>query len=555
MRRALRPFRLLLPLLALAAVAPAAYAADASAPVATTARTTRVSYLSGATVYIEAGRLDGLAVDDTVTVLRESRTIATLKVTVVSGHHASCATLASADTVRVGDTARYQARAIAVPAAGTAAADSAAAAIPGAAGDTTASRPPAAPLAAMSTAAVTTPRLRPRLSGRIGASGLFVDQEGGGGFRRPALDVRADGRDLGPGLDVMFDMRSDRVMGVGSTPSAAAVARVYRGSVAWHDAPGRWRVTAGRQNSAALTSVSLFDGALVEANGARYGGGVFAGTQPQPVTLGFSSDIFQAGVFGAMRSLAGGTRRWTLTAGGITSTASGEPNRDFLFAQAFWSDARTLVSAAQEVDVMRGWRADSASSTFSPTSTFLVARYRFSGLVSVDGGYDARRNVRLYRDRVTPETEFDDAFRQGAWGGLTLDPRHGLRVQGDVRRRFGDEADRATTVNGSVEWYDLGPWRARLRARGSDYSSERTSSRLWSFGAGADLAPTAHLELSGGSRSTEDHRFDLTDRSQWLGLDADVGLFLRWYLVGSFSRERRDTGDLTQSYLGLSWRF
>ena len=53
----------LLPL-ALFAAPPVVHAGADPAPGATVARTTRVSYLAGTTVYIEAGRLDGLAVDD-----------------------------------------------------------------------------------------------------------------------------------------------------------------------------------------------------------------------------------------------------------------------------------------------------------------------------------------------------------------------------------------------------------------------------------------------------------------------------------------------------------
>ena len=558
MRRALRIPLLLLVLATAPAGSRAATGTPASA--ATIARTTRVSYLSGASVYIEAGRLDGLATGDTVTVTRETRSIARLIVTVVSGHHAACDTLVTTDTLRVGDPVRYLARALAVPVS-DAAADSAAAAIPGAAADTTDKtvvRLPAAVMAAMATVnGGTAPATRPRarLRGRIGASGLFVDQDAGGGFRRPALDVRVDGRDLRGGFDAIVDMRSDRVVGVGSTPSAEAVARVYRGSLAWHDVTGRWRATAGRQSSTAFSSVSLFDGALLEATGARYGAGLFFGTQPQPVTLGFSSAIAEGGLYASVRSLAGHPRRWSVAFGGVSSTESGQPNRDFLFAQGLYQDARTMLSYTQELDVMRGWRADSSSSTLSPTSAFMMARVQITRAVAVDGGYDGRRDVRLYPDRITPETQFDDRFRQGAWGGLTVEPTHGVRLQGDVRQRFGAVEDRATTWTGSAEVYDIGPWRARARARGSDYTSDHNDNQLWSFGLGANPLPTFHAELSAGTRVTSDRLFDLTARSQWLSLDGDYALLLRWYLVGSFEREHGDDGSLSQSYLGLSWRF
>jgi hypothetical protein len=205
--------------------------------------------------------------------------------------------------------------------------------------------------------------------------------------------------------------------------------------------------------------------------------------------------------------------------------------------------------------VLRGWRAEGVSGALSPTSAFAVARVQLDRVFAVDAGYDGRRDVRLYPDRVTPETQFDDRFRQGAWLGLTAEPTHGVRVQGDVRQRFGSADDRATTWTGSAEWYGLGPWRARVRMRGSDFTSTQTASQLWLFGLGADPLTTLHLEVAGGTRATTDHVFGLTDRSQWASVDGDLALALRWFLTGSFSRERGDTGVLTQSYLGLSWRF
>ncbi|MFI5370265.1 MAG: hypothetical protein ACHQ52_01815 [Candidatus Eisenbacteria bacterium] len=524
-------------------------ATDATSAPGTAVRTTRVSYLAGASVYIEAGRLDGLAAGDTVVVVRDGGQVASLRVTVLSGHHAACDTLSTTAAPRTGDTVRYTARAIAVPATTGAAADSAVAAIPGAAADTVAASP------AMPVLVAVPPPPPPRLRGRIGASGLFVDQGEAGGFRRPAFDMHLDGRNLHGGFDAALDMRSDQVVGTGATPSEAAVGRVYRGSLSWHDRDGRWRVTGGRQSSASLSSVSLFDGALAEVNGRRFGAGVFAGTQPEPTRLKFSTAIFEQGLFGVVRSLPGQPRRWSVIAGGVSSSDSGQTNRDFVFAQGSYQDARTVLSYTQEVDVLRGWRAEGASSTLSPTSAFAVARVQATRVVAVEAGYDGRRDVRLYPDRVTPETQFDDRFRQGTWGGITFEPARRVRLQGDVRQRFGSADDRATTWTGSAEWYGLGPWRARLRARGSSYSSDATGSQLWTFGLGADPLTTLHIEVAGGTRATTDHLFGLTDRAQWTSVDGDLALFLRWFLTGSFSRERGDTGDLTQSYLGLSWRF
>ena len=57
------------------------------------------------------------------------------------------------------------------------------------------------------------------------------------------------------------------------------------------------RLSVGRQYSAALSSVSLFDGVTAELNRSRWGLGPFGGLQPDASTMGYSSDIREAGAY------------------------------------------------------------------------------------------------------------------------------------------------------------------------------------------------------------------------------------------------------------------
>jgi len=278
----------------LAGVSLAGVAAAAPAPA-----TAKVSYLAGGSVYVAAGRKDGLAVGDTVLVERDGRAIAWLRVASLSSHRASCDTLRTVERVLVGDPVAFTSRA-AAPARGAA--------------------PPGVPAPATRAA-------RPaRLHGRLGARFLTVDTDGPGTIRQPALDLRFDGTDVGGlPLDVGLDLRGRRVtfQRPGGGTETDDRTWVYRLSAAAHDSPGRWRLTVGRQISPALSPVNLFDGALAERRGARWSAGLFTGTQPEPLRMGLSGDVVEGGGFVEWHQPAASQERWSVSGGAVSSHQSG----------------------------------------------------------------------------------------------------------------------------------------------------------------------------------------------------------------------------------------
>lgn len=524
---------------ALAAL-PAAASAQGAAPAAAagTPAVTRISYLTGASAYLDAGRDDGLLEGDTLTVERDGRAIARLRVTFLSTRRSACDTLSVAEALRVGDTVRFLARAPAAPA--VAAADSAAAT----------AAAPAAPR----------PRRAVPLHGRVGARMLTVNNEGAtsGRLSQPSFDFRLDGTDVGgSSLDLSVDARTRRTTRTlpDGTLESDASTRVYRASASLHDPSGKRRMTLGRQTSPTIASVSIFDGALAELAVSRVTVGAFSGTQPDPVHDGFSGTVFQHGAFLAMRQRPNAPRRWTLAAGGVTSRSHGEINRDFLFAQGDWTSGRTSASIAQEFDVYRGWRRGAGDPGFSPTSTFAMARIQVHPAVSVRTGYDNRRSVRLYRDRETPETQFDDRYREGGWLGANVDLGRHARIDGDARVRAGSAAERSHSWSAGGELTRLPLFSSTLRARWSQFTSDPTESRLLSGSLGLDPLPTVHLELAVGDRATTDRVGGGRESVRWWGTDLDLSLARRWYASGSFERDRGGSEDLTQANAGLSWRF
>jgi hypothetical protein len=493
----------------------------------------RVSYLSGGTVYLDAGRDAGLAEGDTVTVSRDGKVVARLRVAALSSQRASCDTLAVLVPLRVGDAASFTARAV----------PPVAAALP----DT--GVPPVTPTSRTSSR---------RIHGRVGARFLNVDHQEAGDYQLPQLDLRLDAAGLGAGhVDLAADIRARRITRTTTAGGSSSDddGRVYRLSAAVHDPRDAWRLTVGRQISPFLASVSLFDGVLAQVGRERWGVGAFAGAQPEPASLGLSDRILQAGGYAEWRSPRLAERRWSATLGGAHSTDDGEVNRDFLFAQGFYRDRRLSGWFAQEVDLNAAWKQDQGDPAVSWTSTYLSARAELTRALVIHGGYDNRRSVRLYRDRETPETEFDDHYRQGVWGGMSLEPGGAMRLGGEWRTTLGGPEPEARSWSATAETWRGLPLRGRLRARWSDLTSDALHSTLLALGAGFDLHPSAHVEIAGGTRGSEDRASGTRTDATWESLDLDVTLGRHWLLTGSVENVHGDVERLLQEYVGLSWRF
>ena len=536
-----------------------------AAPAATSATTpawlstAHVTYRVGGSVYVDIGELDGLAAGDSLEVERGAAHVGWLRARDVTPHLAACDTLEDRGGIVLGDGVRWRPHAV-VPGGGVAASAAVGAATldgvsnsPAVSDSTVASRP--APAATRGAASM---RPHAPVRGRVGLSAWSTQDAAGGRYFQPALDARIDARGLAGGtVDAALDVRGrGTVPGSGSTVARRDFgARFYRTSVAWHNVQGTRRLTVGRQFATSFSSVSLFDGAVAELVGRRFGGGLLFGAQPDPALLQPSFDLVEAGAFVEAHAAPGGTARWSAVLGGVTSSEGGETNRDFLFVQGFYQDRRTMFTLAQEVDIARGWRKQFQQSTLALTSTYANARVVVARQVTALAGYDSRRNVPLYRDRNTPETEFDDALRNGGWLGVSILPTPALRVDGDVRRRFGEGVDRSTAWSAGADWTLARVRGLRLRARVAHSSTDALTTRIYSGGIECSPSASTTVGVSGGERQTEDALATLSERAPWWTVDADVAVALRWSIAGSFERQGGDAGSSGQGYLGFGYRF
>lgn len=509
--------------------------ADAAAQSTRTADSTRVgwttvTYLTGGSVYLDAGTRAGLAEGSRVEVVRRGVVIAELAVAFISSNRSSCTITRSTQMPVIGDSARFTITVQQVT--------------------------PAVPTGATS---ISRPRPAGNLRGRVGVRYFQTEYAStvSTAVTQPALDARLDGQQLGGSpLGLTVDIRANRTRrATSSGTNQAADTRVYQAAVHLDGAMGPGRITFGRQFATALSPVGLFDGVAADYTWRHTGAGLFAGSQPDAATFGYSSEIREYGAWLRLHNAPGDRGVWSLTTGAIGSYGRDAVNREFLYAQGLFVNRVLSLYASQELDYNRGWKADAESTTTTPTATFATARIAIGPALSVNAGYDNRRSVRLYRDFLSPELEFDDSFRQGAWGGAQLSLGH-LLAGFDTRTSRGGPSGASDSWTASAGLTRLTRIGAGVRLRATRYKGALLEGELQS--ASVEIQPSGRfrLDVNGGMRK------DLTplggaERStlRWLGTDFDVGIGRQVFLTLSTYSERGPDGRMQQYFGSLSYRF
>ena len=189
------------------------------------------------------------------------------------------------------------------------------------------------------------------------------------------------------------------------------------------------------------------------------------------------------------------------------------------------------------------------------SATYLNLRYRFTDGFSVRAGYDNRRNVRLYRDRETPETEFDDDYRTGVWAGTSYRFAGHYRVGADYRNSTGGTRGDSDQVTGTFGVYGLTQRRIGAGLRLTHYASDLLEGDLISAYGSVHLSRAVRLQVSAGLREEKDSFDSGPQEETWYGLDLDWQLGRRWYVLGSWNRETGDLEEIDNLYTALSFRF
>jgi hypothetical protein len=517
-------------------------AAHAMEPLAELSGRASITYVTTSSAYLDAGSDLGLRIGDVLPVVRGDVAVTTLEVTAISSRRASCRRLDASVALVPGDVVYFRRQAME-----TRPDSSPSIASPGP-GSSGASMPSLGGLRRLG------------IRGRVGLRyfALYNEAAFGSDFSQPGVDLFLEGRGIGKSpIGVFADVRADRTIRTASdgADEKRTRTRTFRLSSEWRS-PSGWRVEVGRQPCSSLSSIGIFDGGQAALSRERWGAGVFAGTQPDPQNWGLSSRIRELGAFTELRGPSSRVNRWLVGIGLIASRDEGAINRDYAVVQARYIDPRISMSLAQELDWNHGWKRDVEKRSIDLTSTFATLRFPLGERLSLNAGYDNRRTVRLARDRSTPETEFDEDFRQGVWGGTAVRFAATGSAEWSVRHRTGGSGGETTSSTLSLRC-DWSRWHeAAVGGRSTYYTGDRAQGWLHSATTGLSLGGRARLEATGGWRT--DRSNDVLSDSQrvtWASLDLECPLANPWYLLLSTERTWGESEKNLQVYASSVLRF
>lgn len=495
-------------------------------------REAKVTYFTGTTLYLNAGGEEGLASGVVLTVMRGREVVATCTVGQVSTHKATCSIERSLLEPAVGDVATFVGESV----------------------------PEVVAEAAKPRAARSRSGRRPGIRGRVGVRYLFVhDRENEhSDYSQPALDLRIDGSRIG-GSAWGFDLdararRTKRELAGGGSESENRT-RVYRAAVSREGSADPFSFAVGRQFSPPVAAVSVFDGVSAEYARSRWAIGLISGSQPDPVDYGYSGEIRDHGVYVRFDNDPAARYRFAVSTGLIGSYQESEVNREFLYVQTRFYGPKLSFYATEEIDYNRDWKAEAGEDAVSVTSTYANVDLRATSWLSLRAGYDSRRNVRLYRDFINPEIEFDDSFREGMWVGLTTRFAGRLSLGLDARSNLGGSAGRSAAYTATFGASRL-LRRFDLRARSTRYENDLETGWLHSLTGGAYFGQRLHVQIGGGLRNERALSGTASaDDSVWLNADLDLALGRHWYWIVSADRTTGDVDSTDQYYSGISYRF
>ncbi len=461
----------------------------------------RVKYISAEAVYVDAGREDGLAIGDTLKVVRRRRLVALLVVEHLASRSAACRVLRRGGRIRVGDVVLFR--------------------------GTISGRPPPAgrskqgqkspekqaelgPGGSRRPVARRTVR-RPsanRISGDFALQTYWQRDMQGGGLStlEPSLSGRLVVRNLG-GTGMMLRLRHrsrlyHRSRSAGSAiPNNEWTHRLFEIALLFDSEHSPVEFGIGRVLSPHIRGIGYIDGAHFAVKVRRnLSIGVAAGTEPTGDSGSFGLAQKKYGAFLTYRAGAYDSRRLSSTLALSGSYDSGHVSREFIYIQNdYWLARRLSLYQSVEIDINRKWRRAAQGQRFTFSNLYVTANLTLTRFAALNLSFDARRNVRTYETFDTPDSLFDSTVRRGVNAGLSLRlPAHmTMRSNGGVR--FGN-GGRRNTVFASFS-YDLrqfpGPGHA-VSVRLSYFDSQFTRGYRPVLSYRFPVARRLSVNLSGG---------------------------------------------------------
>jgi hypothetical protein len=405
-----------------------------------------VSYISSSVVYLDAGRDAGFAVGDTVDILKNQKTIATILITAVSRKSSSAQILTGEGSITVGDVGISKKNFIvptkAVPV--TVAKESTNTVVK--------SIPQSASIE--QTEDVITGRASLQYTGVSAEDSRFNLSQPAPMLRLNILNIYGTGLEFSMYTRSYYDMTNNYQRYGGSTRLKT---RMYEFQLQ-HDLPDdEFGYGFGRMTSRFVGGMGVFDGAHFYAREGDFTAGMMFGANVMDQSINVKPDNTKEALFVNYSSGKDFSRHYDGTLAYIRQQVKGNLDREFIYLQnyaAISSDLSMYQSSEMDLrDINNGVK----SSGLKLTNTFFSINYYPVSWLTTNVGYDGTRSVYLFETMKTiSDTLFDKNFMQGYRANATVRLPYYISLSGGFvyRTKKGDARD-AATMDGSVRMSDI----------------------------------------------------------------------------------------------------
>ncbi|HBY99937.1 MAG TPA: hypothetical protein DEO84_01330 [candidate division Zixibacteria bacterium] len=393
-----------------------------------------IKYISGESVYLDAGTNDSLVIGDRLRIVTGDSISAELEIVFVADNSSSCKILSQTIPPKVGDkaiistAAPRQMQETANPPAET----SAVAVIV----------PPVASTAPAKSS-------KTRLDGSVSFQLYRWDdlKSSNLDFTQPGIRFNLKARQIyGSNFSLFARTTSRHNQRTRSynrdVPKSDWRNRIYQLAVVYADDKAPFYFELGRIIFNNLSGVGYIDGILVQKSlSAKFNIGGFGGTQPEWQYSDFQTSIQKYGVY--LGYANGDLKKYRLES---TLALTGEyhgstVSREFVFLRNTLNlSNRWNFFQSSEVDINRGWRKEKSGKSLSITNLFVFGRGRLGKYLSAGLSIDNRKNYWTYELKSLADSLFDDILRRGLRVDLSIKPGKGYFISPNFgyNKRSGD---------------------------------------------------------------------------------------------------------------------
>lgn len=493
-----------------------------------------VTYISGASAYIGAGKEQRLAVGDTITFEKSGRPIGRGVVAAVSARSSMVPLEGGARAAAVGDSVSARLWRAPEPVA-----------TPG----TKARGGSAAPL---------TP---PVITGRIALQYFGMRQTEGMSTSMPMLMANLTMPALfGSRISFTLHGRMSRELADASQLNfsrSRTNVRIYDAAFRLEPAGNGAGFGIGRVTPRYAAGLGPLDGVEAFVRAGRFTTGILGGLQPDYTNSGIDTYRQKAALFVNYGWPSGQTGGGDVTLAYGRLMYKGKLDRDFMYLQSSMRlGSAFFLYQSTEIDIVG---LDGIARTSKPrlTNTFVNLSVSPVDWLTLDGGYDATRMVYYLESmNVRSDTIMDNTVRQGIRGGLMLRLPARIQLGGriNVRPRIADLRTSRTIIGtfrmGNIlqSGASLGLMGATIKGTYAD-GTNVSGSIDYSFPSGSSLTVSAERYAYTLFRTKEDQM--TTTASVML----QMILGSRWYVFGGFDQVWENGRPLQRVIAELGFRF